>query len=138
MSKQTDELTLYHFTCEHGYKGISLTRILLPNVHPFMRGLGPLLWLTDFAEPPTPESIGLQSMYLKCDRLQYRYSVHTKAAIAWADIRTRASKDVVATLESYGQPEHWYVVRRPLSASEFTFDESYTRKQNVNEDTPTH
>ncbi len=58
MSRQTDELTLYHFTCEHGKRGIDLTRILLPNVHPFMRNLGPLIWLTDLAEPPTPESVG--------------------------------------------------------------------------------
>lgn len=116
---------LYHFTCAHGHEGISKTGILLPNLHPFMRNLGPLLWLTDLAEPPTPESVGLQSAWLTCDRMAYRYIVRCKAAVHWRDIRERAPRDVVATLESFGQPEHWYVVRRPVLASEFSFDESW-------------
>jgi len=129
---------LYHFTCEHGHKGIALTRILLPNMHPFMKNLGPLLWLTDFAEPPTPESVGLQSSWTTCDRLQYRYIVRTQAAVPWAEVRAKARADVVATFEAGRMPEHWWVVRRILTSSEFTFDESYTRKQkNVNEDTTT-
>lgn len=121
-------IELYHFTCDHGRAGITLSGVLLPNIHPFMKHLGPLIWLTDLAAPPSPESVGLTSQWVSCDRLQYRYSVHTHAAIAWADIRTRAAKDVVATLEEFGQPEHWWVVRRLLTASEFTFDENYTRK----------
>jgi hypothetical protein len=129
--------TLYHFTCEHGKRGIDLTHILLPNIHPFMKNLGPLLWLTDFAEPPTPESVGLQSRWISCDRLAYRYIVRSHAAVPWSEVRTSVKADVVETLESYGMPEHWWVARRPLTASEFTFDESYTRKQNVNEDIPT-
>ena len=61
---------LYHFTCDdHGYPGIVRTGTVLPRQHPFMPGLGPLLWLTDLAEPPTPESVGLTSQNLKCDRL---------------------------------------------------------------------
>src|SRR5258707_1733633 len=122
-------IELYHFTCNHGHVGIKRSRVLLPNAHPFMKHLGPLIWLTDFAEPPTPESVGLQSTWISCDRLAYRYSVHTRAAVPWADIRTRAAADVVADLEAFGQPEHWYVVRRPLTASEFSFDDTYTRKQ---------
>ncbi len=120
---------LYHFTCDHGHTGIARTWRILPNAHPFMRNLGPLIWLTDFAEPPTPESVGLQSMWLSYDRLMYRYIVRTRAAIPWSEIRTRAPGEAVATLESYGQPEHWWVVRRPLTSSEFSFDDSYTRKQ---------
>ncbi len=118
---------LYHFTCDHGHTGIARTWRILPNVHPFMKHLGPLIWLTDLAEPPSPESVGLTSQWTTCNRLKYRYSVHTRAAVPWADIRTRAAADVVATLEEFGQPEHWWVVRRPLTASEFTFDESWPK-----------
>lgn len=120
MTKQTDKIPLYHFTCDHGRLGIARTRMILPNAHPFMRHLGPLI-------PPTPESVGLQSQWVSCDRLMYRYIVRTRAAVPWAEIRIRAAKEVVATLEEFGQPEHWWVVKRPLTASEFTFDESYTR-----------
>lgn len=118
---------LYHFTCAHGHDGITRTGTMLPNIHPFMRHLGPLLWLTDLAEPPTPESVGLQSIWITCDRLAYRYSVRTKAALHWFVIRDRAPKDVVATLESFGQPEHWWIARRPLTRSEFAFDASWKR-----------
>ena len=127
-------IELYHFTCNHGHVGIKRSGVLLPNAHPFMLHLGPLIWLTDFAEPPTPESVGLQSTIISCDRLAYRYSVRTKAAVPWSEVRTLARADVVATLESYGQPEHWWVVRRPLTASEFSFDESYMRKREVKAD----
>ncbi len=120
-------LTLYHFTCEHGHSGISKTNTLRPNMHPFMRHLGPLLWLTDLAEPPSKESLGLTSRLSTCDRLAYRYSVQTKAAIHWFDIRKRAAKEVVEDLESYGQPEHWWVVRRPLVPSEFAWDSTWRR-----------
>ena len=121
-------LTLYHFTCEHGYNGISKTGVLLPNIHPFMPHLGPLTWLTDLAEPPSKESVGLTAQWTTCDRLAYRYIVHCKAAIHWFEVRTRAPKEVVATLESYGQPEHWWVIRRPLTPSEFACDATWRRK----------
>lgn len=112
---------LYHFTCEHGKSGISKTGVLIPNMHPFMRSLGPLLWLTDEAEP-TRESAGLTSSWITCDRMAYRYIVQSKAAIRWLAIRGRAPKEVVKTLESFGKPESWWIARRPLLASEFSFD----------------
>ncbi len=118
-------LTLYHFTCEHGHKGISATHTLRPNMHPFMPHLGPLLWLTDLGEPPSKESLGLTSRLSTCDRIAYRYTVHSKAAIHWFEIRTRVPKEVVADLESYGQPEHWWVIRRPLTPSEFAEDSTW-------------
>lgn len=126
---QVSDLYLYHLTCEHSLRGIQTAKKLLPNVHPYMPHLGPLLWLTDLPEP-TPEQVGLTSSWTSCNRLQYRYIVRSKAAIPWSAIRERAPrerapKDVVETLESFAQPEHWYVARRPLLSSEFEFDESY-------------
>jgi hypothetical protein len=82
--------------------------------------LGPLLWLTDLAEPPTPESVGLTSQNLKCDRLAKRITVNSKAVAPWSAVREKAPKEVVGWLESLGQPDHWWVARRPLTRSEFT------------------
>jgi len=96
-----------------------------------MRNLGPLLWLTDLADPPTAESVGLQSTYLSCNRMTYRYVVRCKAAVHWREIRGRAPKDVVADLEAFGQPEHWWVVRRPVTAHEFSFDANWKRQVSV-------
>lgn len=121
-------LTLYHFTCEHEHEGISKTGVLLPHIHPFMKGLGPLLWLTDLNCPLSRESVGLTSRLTSCDRMTYRYIVKSKAAIHWFEIRKRAPKDVVADLESFGLPSHWWVVRRPVTPSEFVFDDSWHKR----------
>ena len=102
--------------------------MLLPNIHPFMRGLGPLLWLTDLAEPPTKESVGLQSTWISCDRMTYRYIVRCKAATHWHEVRKLAPREVVTDLEAFGQPEHWWVVRRPVTAHEFSFDTNWSRE----------
>lgn len=115
-------LTLYHYTCEHGHAAIAASQRLLPHTHPFMPVCGPLLWLTDIAEPPSRESLGLTSRFIACDRMAYRYIVQTSAARRWVDIRTRAPAEVLATLEAYGDPEHWWVARRPLLPSEFYLD----------------
>lgn len=122
---------LYHFTCEHGHAGISKSQMLLPNLHPFMRNLGPMLWLTDLAEPPTKESVGLTSRLSTCDRMAYRYIVQCKAALHWHEIRARAPQEVVASLEAFGQPDHWFIVRRPVLASEFSFDETWRKAVGV-------
>jgi len=121
--------TLYHFTCDHGHEGITKTRILLPNAHPMMLNLGAILWLTDLSEPPSKESVGLTNSWTTCDRLAYRYIVHCKAAVHWSEVRARAPKDVVATLEAFGQPEHWWIIRRPVLASEFSFDADYRKQE---------
>lgn len=114
---------LYHFTCAHGLSGISRTGELRPQPHPFMRHLGPLLWLTDLATP-SAKSVGLTSRLIVCDRLAYRYRVHTRAAMPWCELRGRAPRAVVDVLEAYGEPTHWWVVRRPLIASEFRLDQT--------------
>jgi hypothetical protein len=121
---------LYHYTCAHGFAGISETGILLPGVHPLMRHLGPLLWLTDLPAP-SEESVGLTSERLTCDRMTYRYIVHTHAAVRWYDLNWRVSRALVDVLEAYGEPAHWWVVRRPLLASEFALDGTYIHQAEV-------
>lgn len=112
---------LYHFTCAHGFAGISRTGVLRPQSHPLMRHLGPLLWLTDLMEP-SAESVGLTASLTTCDRLAYRYHVQTRAAMRWRDLRGRVPCAVVDMLEAHGEPVHWWVARRPLTASEFRLD----------------
>ena len=102
--------------------------MLLPQAHPFMRHLGPLLWLTDLMEP-SAESVGLTASLLACDRLAYRYHVHTHAAMRWRDLRERVPRAVVDVLEAYGEPAHWWVARRPLTASEFHLDVALRLRQ---------
>lgn len=119
---------LYHFTCEHGYEGISKTGIVVPRIHPFMRHLGPLLWLTDL-EAPTADAVGLTSERLTCNRLHYSYRVRTRAAVQWSEVRGRVSPALVVALEAYGEPSHWRVVRRSLTPSEFALDEVYQAPQ---------
>lgn len=112
---------LYHFTCDHGARGIAATHTLQASVQPFMPSLGPLLWLTDLAEP-TQDDVGLTSTFTSCDRLAHRYRVQTKAAVPWATLRDKAPFSTVSLLERYGKPEHWWVARRSLTASEFCED----------------
>jgi hypothetical protein len=109
---------LYHFTCHHGFAGISESGVLRPNIQPFMPHLGPLLWLTDLATP-TAEDVGLTATFTSCDRLAYRYAAHTRAAMPWRELRPRVSPAVVELMERYGDPARWWIVRRPLLASEF-------------------
>ena len=120
--------TLYHFTCYHGHAGISKTSTIVPNLHPLMRNLGPLIWLTSEPEP-TRESAGLTSRWIRCDRMAYRYIVQPKAALHWREIRDRAPREIVQTLESFSRPETWYIARRPLLASEFSFDATWQKQE---------
>lgn len=120
--------TLYHFTCDHGYEGIQKTGVLVTHPNGLLSALGPLLWLTDDAEP-TRDSVGLTSTYLDCDRLAHRYIVHTRAAVPWVEVRARANPEIVAILERFSAPEHWWVARRMLTASEFTYDPTWEEQR---------
>jgi hypothetical protein len=57
--------------------------------------------------------------------------VHTRAAVRWCDLSWRVSPALVDVLEAYGEPAHWWVVRRPLLASEFALDGTYTHPAEV-------
>lgn len=114
--------TLYHFTCSHGAQGIAATRTLKPNIHPVMRHLGPLLWLTDWPRltREQAESIGLTHSFTTCDRTAYCYRVQTRAALPWRTLRGRVQPHLLRLIEQERAIDHWWVVRRPLSSSEFT------------------
>lgn len=104
--------TLYHFTCrDHSQPVIDEVGYLQPKLHPLLPELGPVLWLTDTAEPER-DAVGLTSR--TCDRMQVRYVVpaDTVPGLAWWPIlRGQCDPRVVRDLESYGQPLHWWVGR---------------------------
>jgi hypothetical protein len=113
-------LTLYHFTCDdHGYPGITSSQTIKGRTHPLFPHLGPLVWLTDQSEIIDPYDVGLTSEHLPCDRTAKRFFVTCKAAVPWTSLRVRVRPEVLSDLESYGKPETWWVVRRPITRSEF-------------------
>lgn len=105
----SDELpTLWHFTCEHGRRGVGNRGKLKPNRHPLMPELGPIVWLT--ADPsPERDAIGLTSDHLSCDRMAYRYRVVASDAHPWSAYRHLVVPAVAADLESFADPSSWWV-----------------------------
>ena len=108
---------LYHFTCRDGYKRIGRYNcVLIPQ-----RGLWPFIWLTSEAEPDFQAS-GLHPYgrsTLKCDRTEYRYIItDTSMCRPWLGSADRLAVDpeFVTVLESYGDPEHWWIASEPVRA----------------------
>lgn len=112
---RTAPAVLYHFTCgDHGVPGIEVDGHLRPNEHPLLRNLGPVVWLTDLAEPTKPDAIGLTSRYLQCDRMAVRYVVYrddVPGLVWWPFVRQGCDPGVVADLERYGWPTRWWLGR---------------------------
>jgi hypothetical protein len=107
---------LWHFTCEHGFAGLRQLGVLRPNRHPLAPGLEPLIWLTDDPDPER-DAVGLTSSHLTCDRLTYRYrALSASRCVPWSAVRHRVDKAVLADLESFGQPETWWISSEPLRA----------------------
>lgn len=104
--------TLYHYTCEHGRRGLGTRGMLRPNPQPVLGGR-PLIWLTDQSEPER-EALGLTSRMLACDRLQFRYRVEADRAQRYLDWAARVSLPFSwrAELEAiHGvRPETWFVL----------------------------
>lgn len=112
--------TLYHYTCDHGHKGIGTEGYARPLAR--LAG-GELpetarwLWLTDMATPDR-DALGLTSQVLACDRLAHRYRVTRPVDVhPWVKVRRLVSPIVREALESApgARPKHWYVSRQPQS-----------------------
>lgn len=108
-------MRLWHFTCgDHGHARIGARGVLRPNLHPLIRALGPIVWLTDDPDP-TRDAVGLTSSMISCDRLQYRYrALGASVCTPWRAFRHRVSPAVLTDLESFGEPDSWWVCFRPL------------------------
>lgn len=112
--------SLWHYTCTHAQVGIDRERLNRPRIHPFLPELGPVVWLTDLDELPSPDAVGLTATYLACDRTAVRYEVSRFAPGIrwWPWARWRCDPAVVADLESFGQPAHWWISTEPIAVSQ--------------------
>ncbi|WP_027944055.1 hypothetical protein [Amycolatopsis taiwanensis] len=103
----------YHFTCNHGARGIHGSGELWPNRHPLLGAS--LIWLTDI---PVPDrwGLGLTSNWISCDRTAVRVSVQPVGGIvcwrAWA-LWHQVPRALIETLEDGARPDHWWVCENP-------------------------
>lgn len=108
-------MTLFHFTCDHGLKGMGRAGFVRPRLQPFV-GLT-LAWFTDLPDPQ-PEEVGLTSRTLSCDRLEYRYTVEDETDVRpWLDIVKTVPVDPAFWSTFHlppAQPDHWFVSFAPV------------------------
>ena len=111
------ETALWHFTCEHGRRGIGTRGLIVcPIRHPILEKR--IAWFTELAEPDR-ESTGLTMEHTRCDRMVYRYRILKPAqCIRWeaSAARREAPGWYLKDLESYGDPEHWWISEIPVLA----------------------
>lgn len=108
-------LLLYHYTCDHGDKGIREDGVLRGNVHPWMRAAGPIVWLTDM-EVPDARALGLTSFSLSCDRTAHQFGVDTDQAEHWPVAARRLCTPAVRRGLDFApgaRPMHWWVFLGP-------------------------
>jgi hypothetical protein len=109
--------TLWHFTCEHGRRALGKRGLLrAPMANPWL-GVR-LIWLTTEAAPDR-EATGLTMRPQRCDRMAYRYRVlQPERCTPWlvSPWRALTAAAILADLESFGDPEHWYVTATPTLA----------------------
>lgn len=106
-------MTLYHYTCNHGAKGIQRAGLVYPNHHPLL-GFA-IAWFTDL-EAPDPDDVGLTSTTLDCDRLAHRFTVDPSACHRWlgSNEHARTPLPTQRDLHWASKPEHWWVSIRPV------------------------
>jgi hypothetical protein len=119
-------MILYHYTCRDGARGIHHTGTILPNPHPLLPSLPPLVWLTDLPVPDR-QALGLESTILTCDRTEVRITVDAaKTPIyRWRDFaadRGMRRRDR-RPFERGRQPDRWYVAVQPIPLSAVLFSD---------------
>lgn len=112
---------LWHFTCDHGYRGIGKRGMLRPNPHVLMPKVPPMVWLTD--DPmPSRDAVGLTSQHISCDRMAFRYRVSYlpgmvgTLVVPWSEVRPNVAPDVIETLESFADSGTWWLAFSPVGA----------------------
>ena len=106
---------LFHFTCDHGLRGLGRTGRVRPRLQPFVNLT--LAWFTDLPDPE-PEEVGLTSSTLSCNRLEYRYTVDDETDIVpWLDVVRTVPVDPAFWSTFHlppAQPDHWFVSFVPV------------------------
>lgn len=103
-------MTFFHYTCAHSVAGIRNDGLLRPNVHPLFPEVGGLVWLTDLDVPDT-YALGLTSLFLQCDRTEYRVVVDPADTVRWPVFARRIPRTARWELESApgALPMHWWL-----------------------------
>ena len=110
--------TLWHYTCWHQAAGILAVGALIPNAHPFLPRLRPLVWLTTL-DVPDAVGLGLTAEHLRCDRTKVRFLVaEYEGCVPWlslVDSQPPAVLDprIVKRLHAGRRPETWWVSPYP-------------------------
>lgn len=110
-------MKVYHFTCAHSIDKIAAEGLLKPHQQPQLDGR-PLIWLTDL-EGPDRLDLGLTSVSLVCDRMEFRVTVEADV-IRWPEYVRRLPRSVRKKARDLtagaGLPMHWYVSETALVA----------------------
>lgn len=106
---------LWHFTCDHGHRGVGKRGVLQPHPHPLLQSLGPMVWLTSDARPNRVD-VGLTSTVLHCDRMAFRYRATPPFPVRWSSISTEVPALVRAALERGADPSIWWLSFEPVPA----------------------
>lgn len=110
-------IDLFHYTCDHGRRGLGDLGFTKPNLHPAI-GV-PLTWFTT-ADTPDPMALGLTRDMLECDRTAFRYLVvatEPRDKIEpWLGsmAQARTSPFTQAELHRHGEPGTWWIAKVPV------------------------
>ena len=112
---------LWHYTCDHGARGIGRRGLLLPvrrHDPDAAARLGPWRWLADLIwmtpmHPPDPHLLGLTANTIRCDRTAYRYRVlRPDLAQPWLGSPWHAQHPDWTT--GGDDPSMWWVADQPV------------------------
>lgn len=117
-------MTLWHYTCDHGFDAIGDHGYVLPvaDLRPRHYRLQQLpqahfSWFTDLAVPQQ-HALGLTSYTLGCDRTRYRYRVTDPENLwRWTYARRQLGPAPwIADLEEApgAEPDHWWIADLPV------------------------
>lgn len=110
-------IDLFHYTCDHGQRGLRELGFTKPNLHPAI-GVS-LTWFTT-ADTPDEAQLGLTHDTLECDRTSFRYLVvdaePEDKIEPWLGSMTQArtSPFVQAELHRHGKLETWWIATVPV------------------------
>lgn len=112
---------LYHYTCPNAARAIGPHGLLLPNPHPAIPGLPPLVWLTDLDTPGPALGMSPTHPHTGCHRTAVRYRVlDPSACIPWLEavfpLRVTAAEQLGLALGG-AEPSRWWVSLHPVPAA---------------------
>lgn len=107
-------MKLFHYCCSHSAKSIRRDRVLKPHPQIVLDGR-PMVWLTDL-EVAGRDALGLTSVTLRCDRMQFVATVEDDAPQRWTTFARLLRREQREALEAYegALPMHWWVSESPV------------------------